>query len=212
MKEEYFIKKQVSFNGSIAFTKSAVKNGVTNRTIRLVAMMTLIQVFALQPANMQWHALFQGFGCKIEDLGTITFLVYMTLAVAATVATRVLKKMRNDEKYFLAVCQALMGAGVVFAVVADLFPVAISAYLIHEFARGLFAPIKDDFINQSISSGSKERATLLSIDSLAHHIGGAIGLFVSGYIAREFGLQLTWIAFGGFLAIASLLIFRNGKK
>ena len=120
--------------------------------------------------------------------------------------------MRNNEKKFLIYSQVLMGAGLILPVLFGYFFLCLPAFLIHEFARGLFAPIKDDYINQSIPQKDSRRATLLSVESMARHLGGIIGLVLSGLIAKFSSIPITWMISGAFLIIATLLISEKREK
>jgi len=212
LKEEYFDKKKVSFSESISFTKNAIKQGFKNKVICFVVMMTLIQVFILQAPNMQWQPFFSKFVAEKSSLGYIFFGLSLAIAAGSFLSLWLLKKMKNSEKGFLVASQVLMGAGMILAGALRIFFLCLPAFLLHEFARGLFAPIKDNYINQSIPEKTKERSTLLSIESMSHHIGGAFGLLASGFIAKQLSIPATWIIFGGFLIIITLLISRNGKR
>ena len=212
LKEEYFERKSVSLKDSVLFTKNALRVGFKNKVIRFVAAMTLVQIITLQAPNMQWQPFFMSYGIEKSDLGYIYFGVSVAIVVGSFLSSWLLHRLKKDEKKFLAVSQIFMAAGMIVCCIPNLFVLSVFALLFHEFARGLFAPIKDDYINQSIPEKSKERATLLSIESIFHHIGGVIGLIASGFIAKHLLIPNTWLIFGGFLVIATLLIFRNGKK
>ena len=86
---------------------------------------------------------------------------------------------------------------------------AIALFFIHQLPRGMVSPIKDAYLNSNIDS--KERATILSFESIAHHFGGAIGLLLSGLLARSAGIPFTWLVFGLFLVIGTTLIAKNGR-
>lgn len=211
LKEEYFEKKKVSIKESILFTKNAVKQGFQNNVICFVVVMTLVQIPTLQAPNMQWPQFFLGFVTK-PYLGCIYFGIAITIVAGSFLSIRFLEKMKNSEKKFLIFSQLLMGAGLVLTYFGGTFLLCLPAFLLHEFARGLFAPIKDDYINQSIPEKTKERSILLSIESMSRHLGGIVGLILSGLVAKYSSIPTTWLIFGGFLVIATLLIPKNGRK
>ena len=211
MKEEYFEKKQISIKESFSVTKNAVKHGFNNKVICFIVALTLIQIPSLQAPNMQWQQFFGKFIAK-QYLGCIFLAVMLSIVLGSFFAIWLLEKMRNNEKKFLIYSQVLMGAGLILPVLFGSFFLCLPAFLIHEFARGLFAPIKDDYINQSIPQKDSRRATLLSVESMARHLGGIIGLVLSGLIAKFSSIPITWMISGAFLIIATLLISKNGKK
>lgn len=170
-----------------------------------------MHISTLQAPNMQWQPFFSKFVAEKSGLGYIYFGISVAIAAGSFLSIWFLKKMRSNEKRFLVASQILMAIGMIVAA-CGIFFLCLPAFLFHEFARGLFAPIKDDYISQSIPEKTKERSTLLSIESMSHHIGGAIGLILSGLVAKYLSIPTTWLIFGGFLIVATLLIFRNGKK
>jgi len=212
LKEEYFEKKPFNLKDSFVFTKTAIKAGLKNNVIRFVAIMTLVQFFALQAPNMQWQPYFMSFGLAKENMGYIYFGISVAIIAGSFSSSWILHKMKRDEKRFLVFAQVFMGAGVMVCYFNGLFAFSITCFLFHEFARGLFAPIKDDYVNQSIKEGSKERATLLSMESLSHHVGGMAGLIASGLVAKYLSIPNAWLIFGGLLATGTVLIFWSGKK
>ena len=211
LKEEYFEKKKVSFKESILFTKNAVRQGFKNNVICFVAIMTLVQIPVLQAPNMQWPQFFLDFVAK-QYLGCIFLGISVAIVAGSFLSIRFLEKMKNSEEKFLIFSQVLMGAGLVLAALCGTLFMCLPAFLLHEFARGLFAPIKDDYINQSIPEKTKERSILLSIESMARHLGGIIGLVLSGLLAKYLSIPVTWLIFGGFLIVATLLISKNAKN
>jgi sugar phosphate permease len=71
----------------------------------------------------------------------------------------------------------------------------------------VFEPIKETYLHDNIPS--KERATVISFGSIAHHLGGAVGLLVSGLIALNGSIQLAWICSGLSLVVITLLLRKD---
>jgi sugar phosphate permease len=67
----------------------------------------------------------------------------------------------------------------------------------------------DSYLQKRIPSG--ERATITSFCAVAPHIGGAIGLVVSGVIAQCFGITVAWVISGMSLIVGAIVISRNGN-
>ena len=215
LKEKYFEKsekkKEVSFKYGILFAKGAVKQGLQNKVICFVVAITLVRLPVFQSPNMHWPQFFLKFVDE-KYLGCIFFSIALALVAGSLLAIRFLEKMKNSEKKFLVFSQILAGVGLILAALFGSLFLCLPAFLLHEFSRGLFAPIKDDYINQSIPEKDPKRATLLSIESMACHLGGVIGLILSGLLAKYSSIPITWIVFGGFLIIATLLISKTVKK
>jgi sugar phosphate permease len=83
-------------------------------------------------------------------------------------------------------------------------------FLLHEMGRGCWNPLLENYLQSSIPS--KERATIASFCSVAPHIGGAIGLLVSGLIAKNYGISVSWFIMGFVFIIGALLVSKNGIK
>jgi predicted MFS family arabinose efflux permease len=79
-----------------------------------------------------------------------------------------------------------------------------SAFLLHEFGRGMFTPVKQNYMNNRIES--KKRATLLSLESMFTKLGAFTGLLISGFLANSFGINKTWL-FSGLLFFIGIIIF-----
>ncbi len=123
---------------------------------------------------------------------------------------RPMLRMVRDEKRALALVQAMVGIGIAGSVMVGIFPLAVSAFLFHEIARGMFKPLKDVYLHDNIPS--KERATIVSFESIAHHGGGMIGLLASGLLAERAGIPITWSLSGLLLLTSTLLVMRNGSR
>jgi sugar phosphate permease len=124
------------------------------------------------------------------------------------IAPMLLRKVK-DERNALALCQFVIAIGIITAAITG-FPLSLALFFLHEAGRGSFQPIKDAYLHENIPS--RERATIESFESIAHHGGGMIGLLLSGLLAFRAGISITWIASGTVLIIATLLVMKNGKK
>jgi len=80
-------------------------------------------------------------------------------------------------------------------------------FILHEVPRGCLDPYMDNYIHKRVPSS--ERATILSFCSIAHHVGGAIGLLASGVIAQFYGIGIAWLVSGIFLIVVSLLMLKR---
>lgn len=211
IKEEYFKKEKFSFKGSFKMTKRGVRQGFENKAVKFMLIMGLLQFFAVQAPNMQWQPYFLGFLEEKSSLGYIYLGISVFAVLGSFSSLWILKKMKDDESRFLTICQILIGLGIFFSVIPKIFAVSLSIFLFHEFARGLFLPVSKEYINKNIPSGTKERATILSMEGMSHHIGGAVGLVVSGLLANYLSIPITWMIFGAFLFFATSWIYLKQK-
>jgi MFS family permease len=145
----------------------------------------------------------------VSGLGILFATMTLGLMAGAALAPRFLKKIK-DEKKSLVITQILIGLGIAGSVVWNVFPAATTMFLIHEVARDIFKPLKDAYLHANIPS--KERATLISFESIAHHGGGMIGLLLSGFLAEHVGIRVTWGLLGTALIISALLVIKNGYR
>lgn len=213
MKEEYFTPQEISFKrGLLAMRETIVssfKYGCENKNVRFVLVLVMVQILAVSAPNMQWQPLFIESLPNRTSLGFIWTGVSLTLIFGSWLAPKILNWIK-DERKALALCQTCAGLGITFATTIFYLPSSLFFFLFQEVARGAFGPIKEAYLHDNIPS--KERATIESFESLAHHAGGAIGLFLSGALAHGLGIRPTWIIAGLFMVIATSFIMRNGKK
>ena len=212
LKEEYFVKKKFSFAlGLVAMKDTVVQSfdyGINNKVVRFLLIIGLIQVFAVQAPNMQWQPYF------LEYLKDKTFLGYLWagmmfgITAGSFLANKFLALVK-DEKKALTICQLLIGVGTVLITILP-FPIGLALLILHEVPRGMFIPLKDKFLQDNIPSHA--RATISSFESISPHLGGMVGLVVSGYVANRFGIPSAWIMSGSIMVILTLIVSKNGSR
>lgn len=206
MKEEYFERKTLSFRAGVnALTntvKTSIEYGVRNENIRFVMILTLVLAFATMAPNMQWQPYFKNWLPSQLSMGFIFVGVSLSLMFGGWLAPKVLSRV-TDERKALVVCLAVIGVGILGSVSLLVLPPIIFFFLAHEVGRGAFEPIKTAYLHDNIPS--KERATVISFESIAHHLGGVVGLIASGLLAEYGSIQLAWIVSG-----VSLLLVATG--
>ncbi len=213
MKEEdEFVRQRFSFASGIRAMNETVKTsisyGLNNKAVRFILIAGIAQFFAVQAPNMQWQPFFGQFLPNKTSFGFVYAGISIAIIVGSAIAPWFLKKVK-DEKIAISLSQIAIGVGICLTVVFhQLFP-ALGIFLAHEIARGLFVPLKDAYLNDNIPS--KERATLISFDSISHHFGGMIGLLVSGAIAEYVSLPSAWIVSGLTLIGLTLISLKNRK-
>lgn len=208
IKEEYFERHAKSmceyWNKFMDTIRRSARYTRINGNVRFLILASLFQCFAVQAANMQWQVLFKD---KIHlpylytGIAIFTFIGY---TVAKSIGWRKL-----NERLMINSAQIVIGLGMAFAVSIPYFPLAISMFLIHEIARGMYKPLRDAYLNDNIPS--EERATLISFEAMSQHIGGVVGLFVSGFVAENTSISYAWVLSGVTLTAAALLMIKNGR-
>ena len=210
MKEEYFVPEPFSFKSGIKALKNTVRAsvayGVKNKNVRFIMVLVLALSFAVMAPNMQWQPFFGAWIPHQTGLGFVFAAVALSMMLGSWLAPRFLR--HTSERTALLTCQAVTAVGIAGTVALGFAP-ALVMFLIHEVARGAFGPIKTAYLHDNIPS--KERATIVSFESIAHHFGGAIGLVVSGALAKYGSIPLAWTVSGGVLLFATLALVRNEK-
>lgn len=212
LKEEYFIKKKFSYSSGLKALKSTARSsiqfGIKHKTIRFILLIGVLQTFCLMPINMQWQPWFGQFFKSISENGWLWVVMSLVILLGSSLAPLFMKRVKN-EALAISIVQVMLGVSMAAAVFFKILPYSLPIFLLHELGRGLFKPIKDAYLNDQIPS--KERATVVSFEAIAHHVGGGVGLVLSGITAMAFGLAPTWILFGIILSIGSMLIFKTNK-
>ena len=209
LKEEYFERKKFSFiSGLVALkntAKSSIEFGIKHKTVRFILLIGTLQYLCIMPMNMQWQPWFRQYFTSVSQNGWLWVAMSVMIFVGASFAPRFLRIIK-DEALGIIVVQVFLGLTMAGTVIFGLFPVSVSIFMVNEFFRGLFKPIKDAYLNDQLPS--EERATVISFEAIAHHVGGGIGLVLSGFTAVHLGIPITWIIFGLPLALGSVLIYK----
>ncbi|MCL5410628.1 MAG: MFS transporter, partial [Patescibacteria group bacterium] len=213
MKEEYFVRKKYSFRKKfeemVETVRSSVRYASGHDAVRFILILGIIQYFAIQAPNMQWQPLYVGFTGNKASLGLVWAGIALSVAFGGLLSGRFLAKCGHEKKA-LAFSQIAIGLGIILAGAFKFFPISITIFLLHEVARGLFKPLHDVYLNDNIPS--KERATIISCGSIFRHLGGIVGLLVSGLVVIRTSIPFTWIASGLVLVIGTIIIAKNGKE
>lgn len=212
MKEEYFVRQEFSWrHGWRAMrqvAKSSWQYGVSNKQVRFLILIGVVQFFAVQAPNMQWQPYFSKYLGNAFGLGGIFAGLSIFMMLGAMLAPRLSKLVPNEKKLLL-MAQLFIGLMIVAAAAGQNLLLTLGFFLAHEFGRGAFKPIKDQYLNDNISS-SEIRATLISFESMSHHIGGFLGLLLAGYLGQVFSINIAWVVSGAILIVASLALAKNG--
>jgi len=211
--EDEFVRQKFSFSKGVKSMGETIKvsahYGANNHAVRFILVASVAQFFAVQAANMQWQPFFGQFLPNKTSFGFLFAGMAIAMMIGSAIAPRFLRKIK-DEKKAISLTQAGIGAGICLTVAFHKLAPALTIFLVHEIARGMFVPLKDVYLNDNIPS--KERATLISFDSISHHIGGMIGLLVSGVLAQYMSLPTAWVVSGLVLVITTLILLKNGRK
>ncbi len=212
MKEEKVKRHRTSFKKGVQnmrkIVNSSLKYSQENNSVRFLLTIGIVQYFAVQAPNMQWQPFFMHFLNDKSSLGFIFSGISVAIIFGSYLAPKISRRIKN-EKAIIVTSEVIVGLGICSTILLKSIVPAVTVFLIHEAARGLINPLKDTYFNNNIPSN--ERATLLSFEALSHHLGGMIGLLVSGFLAEYFSLKSAWISSGLILVIFVLIFSKKGK-
>lgn len=212
MKEEYFVRGVFSWKRGLTSMRdiaaSSIRYGTNHKAVRFILIITCIQIFAVQALNMYWQPYFRDHKVSEQHLGFLFTGMMIALAAGAFIASKL--DCKGKEKKMIIQTQVYAGVLVITAVLIPGLPIIVILFLLHEMPRGCWNPLIDSYLQKRIPS--HERATIASFCAIAPHIGGVVGLVVSGFVAQFFGISIAWIASGASLIIGALLVARNGNS
>ncbi len=180
-----------------------VRYGWANRSIRLLLVISLIQMGVFTWAFYAWPPLF------LELLGSDA--VWVAGAVASGIALSMmignalvgfLTKFCGRRTTIMLWSVAVSGVAAVVVGVANSFWVAMPALLVSTATIGVMTPVKQSYLNQLIPS--EERATVLSVDSMSGSVGGVVGQVGLGGIAGVASIGVGFVT-GALVSLIALL-------
>jgi len=211
MREEYFVRIPFSWKGGWISMRdtavSSIRYGSQDKAVRFILVITFVQIYSVQALNMYWQPFFRNLQIKDEHLGFVFTGMMFFIGLGAFIASRI--NAEGKERKIILGSMVYVGVTVSLASISPTLSVAIAFFLIHESGRGFWTPMSDSYLHQRIPS--HERATITSFCGMAPHIGGAIGLVISGAIAQLFGITVAWIVAGVVLTGGAYLVRRNGN-
>jgi MFS family permease len=145
---------------------------------------------------------------KLGDMKAVWVAGLLTAAAAlATMAGNSLvgraRGFFKKRTSLLVVAAAAAAASCLLLSFAGSFPAGIAAFLLMSIFQGLFAPVRQAYLNELIPSS--QRATVLSFDSLMGESGAIVGQTGLGALSKGYGLGAGYAA--GALLLAGSLPF-----
>jgi len=213
MREDYFLKNEnkPGFGTMKTIISESVQYGIRNKSILYIVIFGAVYTFTIQGPNMQWQILFgKDFGLSTVKLGWIYAGITLCILVGSQLSGWLLKILKK-EKHALMASQIVLALGIFAASRFVILTPVLMGFLMSEIGRGLFSPLKKSYLNKRIPS--KTRATIISFDSMIEKMAAALGLILSGIIAKNFSISLAWLILSLILlvSIPFLLKFKNGE-
>lgn len=207
----FFIKE--NYNHEVERTKAFIFSdkmkeiwfyGFKNKKLLYLMSFSMIFALAIQALNMQWTIFFKdSYHFSSSYLGYLFVLISIFLALGSKFSAWLKKRISNEYKLLILPQLFTATAIIIISQVSGVFMVA-TFFLLHEFGRGVFTPIKQDYINNLIAS--ERRATLLSLESMFVKLGAFVGLLISGFLADGLGIINTWFI-SGLILFLGIIVF-----
>lgn len=209
-KEDYFVrpdKKDSSFKAVLKIASDSVKYGLRNRNIMSMVLFFGILSFVVQPLNMYWpFVLKDNFSFSEKDMGIFFPAISISTFLGSRLVIIFFKKVKNKKKIII-LSQIITFVGIFGSCLFLKLPLFLSFFLLHEFGRGALEPLKKAYINDQIDN--KNRATVLSFESMIVHGGAGLGLIFSGIIAKNFGSISSWLVSAIILAVVIIVFYKK---
>lgn len=170
--------------------QDSISYGFKNKRLMFIVSFAAILAFSIQAINMYWPILFKNdFNLPVKFMGFIFAASVLIIYGASQLSELWQKRIKCEKKaiFFSQIFTILGIFGCYFFLDLSLF---IVFFLIHEGGRGLFSPLYRSYVNKSIND--KNRATVLSFESMLTKAGAGLGLIFSGLIADNFGILNSW--------------------
>ena len=212
MREDYFVRSQsrIDLAAFRTVVNESIHYGIRRKSILYVIAFGTLITMCFQSLNMQWQVRFaQDFAFDTRALGW-TFVGISLFVMLGSYLSRRFMAIIGNEKRALILSQIITVVGILAASCSFGPLVVLPAFYLHELGRGMITPLKRAYMNKRIPS--KQRATIISFDSMIAKVGAFVGLLVGGVLAERHSISAAWVVSGVALALAIpiFLKLRNG--
>jgi len=190
--KDRLLQLRTTFHSSLRFLRQS-------KTLHFVLAIDVVMACAMQPLNMFWQPYFKQVFGETELLGFLKAGIALSIMAGAFLVMR-WGGVQSPPQLLIRI---LLLLGVVVVLTSLLPPgiLVLAPFLLHEVLRGMYEPVKTAYQQEQLPDA--ERATIASIISMVVGLAGAVGLFISGFIAEYVSISTSWIVSGiGFILIA----------
>jgi MFS family permease len=194
-----------------ALTAAGWKYGVKNRPVRWVMLAApfymgtgIYGFYAAQPYLLELFGNKQAIG-----IAGIAAAGIAARQVAGGFAVPYIRRLIPRRTHVLLACATLTAASLVLMGLIQIFAVVVVLLVLWAVAFAANQPVRQAYINAQIPS--RERATVLSFDSMVNSTGGVVFQPILGKVADASGYAASYIVSGGIacLALPFLLLARR---
>lgn len=175
-------------------TRDSITYGLKHKVILWLIFSSIVYSFAFMPLNMYWSP-------RMNDLAEnqiwIVGWIWAGMALFMIGGSYLVKHLLKKEKTYswIMIATALfLAIPILLASLSNIFAIVLYSFLMYEIGRGMLKPAHKAYLNKFIPG--KQRATVLSFDSMMARFGSAIGLVLFGLIANQYGIQTSWMISG----------------
>lgn len=211
MQETWVVKirspRHWSLRPIIMVIKVSVEYGLKHQGVMRLVALSFVFSCATMGFNMQWPSVFKGFGMSVDGLGLVMAAISASAWLGARMIPR-LKRSFDSELSALVLSQILTAASMLVASLMLGGLTTFMFFMAHEVGRGIFRPLKQDLLNRMISH-DRHRATILSFESMLGNAGAVCGLLLTGWLAKQYSISISWLVSAIVLTAGFAAIFRR---
>lgn len=201
--------KGLQFLAIRQIVQDSISYGLKNKRLMLMVSFAAILAFSFQAVNMYWPIVFKNnFSLPIKYMGLI-FAGIVLSTYGASQFSKWWQKRVGCEKKAIFFSQIFTLLGLIGCYFFHDLSWFIVSFLLHEGGRGLFSPLYRSYVNKSIDD--KNRATILSFESMIVKGGAGLGLIASGFLADSIGILNTWLIASLILALGIICFWFKNK-
>jgi MFS family permease len=214
IKEERPSTSEISLLDGVREIPNMIKTAVSltrkNNTLLYLLGATSVSGFVLLSLESFWQPhfanLFDGSEENTFWFGIIMGGNFIVGMLGNMIVTPVSKALGKRYGLVAAIFQGLRGIILIGLALQSNLPVAVLLFWLVYLNMGAVNSPHGTLLNEQIPSG--QRSSVLSIESLASYLGGAMGGTLLGYIAKQFSISTAWIIAGGALVLSLFLYLK----
>lgn len=188
----------------------SISYGLRNKSLMPVVWFSAILSFVLMPLNMYWPIILnREFLVPTEFMGLVFVGISLSIYGGSQLSTRWQKRI-VCTKNAIFFSQIITVIGILGCVLVSGLPIFLLFFMLHESGRGLLNPLYRAYINNSIES--RNRATVLSFESMISKAAAGLGLIVSGVLANNFGILFSWFVAAMILLFGVVWFYFKNKR
>ncbi|MFA5644587.1 MAG: MFS transporter [Patescibacteria group bacterium] len=212
-REDYFIpplKKEINGRSLGKIVQESFSLGLKNKKLIFIILFSSLLALITQPLNMYWPLVLKdNFFLPTKYMG-LAFSGMAIFIYGGSQLSHFWQKRFKSEENSIIFSQIITFVGILGCLwFSNLYPFLFFLFF-HEIGRGLFSPLNRAYINKNISG--KNRATILSLESMIVKVGAGIGLISSGLIANNFGILNSWLVSAMILFFGILFFWLRKKR